>query len=185
MIHQEHHVYHHHRAAGLLHPLRNLVQNPKWLLRKYLRPADQVLDLGCGPGFFSLRIARMLDRDGHVTAVDIQPEMLRLLEKQCEAQRLSEKITTHLQPSPDEIGLEGVFNFILAFYMLHEVADKPAYLSQIRSLLPPNGLFFLVEPKFVISQGEFSIEVNQAEQQGLKPVISPNVAFSHSMYFSV
>ncbi len=184
MVKQHNQVYHHSRAEGLLNPLRGLVHHPKSLLTKYLRPDDQVLDLGCGPGFFSLRIAQMLNPEGHVTAVDIQPEMLKKLEEQIHARGLGDKITMHLQASPETIGLEGEFDFIMAFYMLHEVVERINYLSQVRALLPPSGLFLLVEPWFVVTPEEFMHEINQAEQQGLSPVNRQNIFMSHAMYFS-
>lgn len=181
---QEFHVYHHSRAEGLLNPLRALVQNPNRMLKKYIRPDDQVLDLGCGPGFFSLRIAQMLSSQGHVTAVDIQPEMLEKLEKQCTEQGLEDKISTHLQPAPDKIGLDDSFDLVLAFFMLHEVGDREAYLAQIRSLLPPHGLFLLVEPEHVVSLETFELEIAQAKRAGLYPVIFPRIFLSRAAYFS-
>jgi len=184
MNYQDHQVYHHSRADGLLYPLRALVHHPRLWLSKYLRSDDHVLDLGCGAGFFSLRIARMLDSKGHVTAADAQPEMLEKLAEQSCAQGLHEKITTHLQPSSERIGVAGLFDIILAFYMLHEVNDRLGYLEQIQALLPPHGIFLLMEPRFVLSPEEYDLEVKQAKRLGLIPVVHPKIFLSFATLFS-
>lgn len=126
----------------------------------------------------------MLSPEGHVTAVDIQPEMLEKLEKQRNEQGLQEKISTHLQPASDTIGLEGSFDFILAFYMLHEVPNREKYLAQIRQLLPPHGLFFLAEPTFVVSPEIFELEIAQAKRAALQPVIFSRGIMSRAVCFS-
>ena len=44
-----------------------------------VRAGQTVCDMGCGNGFYALELARMVGDEGLVYAVDIQPEMLRML----------------------------------------------------------------------------------------------------------
>ena len=41
------------RAGGLYNKIRRWLQNPQKILRPYIEEGMTVLDLGCGPGFFS------------------------------------------------------------------------------------------------------------------------------------
>jgi arsenite methyltransferase len=50
------------------------VANP-WQLGR-LAPGERVLDLGCGAGTDSLIAAQMVGEQGHVTGIDMTPEML-------------------------------------------------------------------------------------------------------------
>src|SRR5689334_2985659 len=45
-----------------------------------LKPGQAVCDMGCGNGFYTLQLARIVGPQGRVLAVDIQPEMLHLLD---------------------------------------------------------------------------------------------------------
>ena len=184
MSQQEYQVYHHNRVNKLSNPLRGLIHNPRSLVKQVIRPGDKVLDLGCGLGFFSVRIAQMLSSQGHVTAVDVQPEMLHKLEVRRDALGLQDRITTHLQPTPDRIGLDGKYDAVLAFYMLHEVGNQKEYIAQIRAFSPPHGLFLFVEPAFVVSSEDFKSEVRLVQQAGFFPVIYPKIALSRAVYFS-
>ncbi len=49
-------------ASALESPFRRLLQNPGRILKKYIRQGMTVLDLGCGPGFFTLEIAKLVAR---------------------------------------------------------------------------------------------------------------------------
>jgi cyclopropane fatty-acyl-phospholipid synthase-like methyltransferase len=51
----------------------------KLIAQLRLKPGMTVCDMGCGNGFYSLRVAKRLGPEGKVLAVDIQPEMLTLL----------------------------------------------------------------------------------------------------------
>src|SRR5436305_4345406 len=63
-------------AAWLLNPLRYLIMPPGRIVRRLrLSPGDRVLEVGCGPGFFSPMIARRLSA-GHLTLLDAQAPML-------------------------------------------------------------------------------------------------------------
>src|SRR5204862_1381229 len=45
-----------------------------------------ICDMGCGNGFYSLQLAKMTGDDGHLFAVDIQPEMLKFLNQRADEQ---------------------------------------------------------------------------------------------------
>ena len=82
-------------AGWLSTPLRRLVQNPERILRGLVSEGDTVIDLGCGPGFFTLPLARMAGETGSVIAVDLQPEMLEQLRQRAERAGLAARIRLH------------------------------------------------------------------------------------------
>ena len=78
-IFREDHVCPHGLSFMLDNPLRRLIQPPRRILNGFIREGDTAVDLGCGPGFFTLEMARMVGPTGQVVAVDLQPEMLARL----------------------------------------------------------------------------------------------------------
>lgn len=54
------------------HALRRLIHRPEVILAGLVRPGQTVLDLGCGMGFFSLAMARLVGEQGRVICVDLQ-----------------------------------------------------------------------------------------------------------------
>jgi len=66
------------RLMALEYRLRDLLRPPDWILRQVgVRPGMDVLDLGCGPGSFSLAAAGLVGPEGSVYAVDIHPLAIR------------------------------------------------------------------------------------------------------------
>jgi ubiquinone/menaquinone biosynthesis C-methylase UbiE len=64
------------RAGSLDSKIRRWLQNPQKILVPYVREEMTVLDIGCGPGLFSVEMARMVGKSGRVIAVDLQEGML-------------------------------------------------------------------------------------------------------------
>jgi 2-polyprenyl-3-methyl-5-hydroxy-6-metoxy-1,4-benzoquinol methylase len=48
------------RAASLDNRIRRWLQNPQKILRPYIEKGMTVLDIGCGPGFFSIDMAQLV-----------------------------------------------------------------------------------------------------------------------------
>jgi len=69
------------RSGGLDNRLRRWLQNPQKIVMPYIKPGMTVLDLGCGPGFFAVEIARLLNDSGKVIAADLQQGMLDKVSK--------------------------------------------------------------------------------------------------------
>ena len=134
------------KAWALDNWFRKLIQNPYKIVGGYIEEGQTVLDLGCGPGYFSLAMAEMVGKKGRVISVDIQDEMLQMLRDKSEHAGLKSGIVLH-KAQPDKIGIQEMVNFALAFYMVHEVPDKRSFLSEVASHLKPGGKFFIVRAK--------------------------------------
>lgn len=155
------------RAGFLDSKVRRFFHNPRKILAPYIRQGMTVLDLGCGPGLFSLEIGKMVGESGKVIAADLQEGMLQIVLKKIQQTELEKRIELH-QCQEDKIGFQGKVDFVLAFYMLHEVPNQEKVLREIRSILNPGGKLFIVEPKFHVSQQAFQDTLDIARKVGLK-----------------
>ena len=59
-------------SGGLDNSIRKLLQNPRKILKPYITEGMTVLDLGCGPGFFTIEIANMLSDSGRSVRIPVR-----------------------------------------------------------------------------------------------------------------
>jgi ubiquinone/menaquinone biosynthesis C-methylase UbiE len=165
---------------SLLIPLRKWVHNPQKILRNYVKEGMTVLDVGCGPGFFSIPIATMVGKTGRVIAADLQAGMLDRLKDRVSGQEEEGRIQLHLCEE-DRIGVSETVDFILAFYMVHEVQNQDEFLRELKSILKPDGVLLVIEPRFHVSKKAFEETVAKAIAAGFTPTKGPSVFFSVSV----
>jgi ubiquinone/menaquinone biosynthesis C-methylase UbiE len=164
-------------------PLRKLVHNPRRLLAPYVKAGDTAVDLGCGGGFFTVELARLVGPEGRVFAVDLQPEMIDFTRETLKKKGVLDRVTLHLCRE-DDIGLSGVeADFALAFYVVHEVPDRRAFLVQVARLLKPGARFLMVEPRHHASPADLAEIAVEAEGVGLSVERPVRAFFSPGMLF--
>jgi ubiquinone/menaquinone biosynthesis C-methylase UbiE len=168
------------RAGSLDNRIRRWLQNPQKILRPYIEEGMTVLDLGCGPGYFSIDMARMVGKSGRVIASDLQEGMLQKLREKIQGTELEERITLH-QCEANNIGLSEAVDFVLAFYVIHEIPNQEEFLNEIESILKPNGRVFIVEPPFHVSKAAFEGTIRKARAVGFTLVERPKVLLSKTM----
>ncbi len=146
-------------------PLRKLLHNPGAILSPYIRPGCTTIDVGAGMGYSSIPLARLVGPGGHVTAIDIQAKMLEALASRARTRGVSERIKPHLANS-DSLGNHSKADFVIAFWMIHEVPNQRAFLAEVFGFLKPEGLFLLAEPIFHVSKKSFLRTLNIANEIG-------------------
>jgi ubiquinone/menaquinone biosynthesis C-methylase UbiE len=146
---------------------RRWIQHPKKIAGEYITYGDTVIDMGCGPGYFSIDLAKMVGETGEVFAVDLQESMLVKVRKKAARHGVLDRMVFH-QCSASHIGLSRKADFILAFYMIHETPDPKACLEELLGLLKTGGKLLVVEPKMHVSQAAFEKMIEDAESVGLK-----------------
>ena len=158
--------------------LRSWLQNPRKILAPYVSEGMSALDLGCGPGFFSVELARLVGPAGRVIAADLQEGMLEKLRAKVRGTELEQRITP-VKCDRADINVRQCVDFMLTFYMVHEVPDKAALFRQLRSVLNPTGKLLLVEPKlFHVSRGEFERTTAIASESGFRILPGPRLGLS-------
>jgi len=160
--------------------LRPLVHNPRKLFGPYVQTGMKVLDVGCGRGFASLGLARLVGEDGLVISADIQPEMLDMVKKRAARAGLSNRIRTH-HCTVDCIGVREELDFAVAFFMLHEVTDVRAFLIELFTLLKPGGQLFITEPKIHVNRRDFENTVRLAQMVGFEISGTPSVRLGRAV----
>jgi ubiquinone/menaquinone biosynthesis C-methylase UbiE len=172
-------------AGSLDSKIRKWLQNPKKILAPFIKEGMNVLDVGCGPGFFSVEIAKMVGKNVKVFSVDLQEGMLQKLRSKINGTPL-EGIIKPIKCEVDEIIVPEKVDFILAFYMVHEVPDKDRLFESLKSILNEKGKLLIVEPKFFhVSKEGFALTIGKAEKIGFRSARGPKLAFSFSSLLSI
>ena len=161
---------------------RRLFQNPERILRPYIKPGWTVLDVGPGMGYFTIPLAKLVGDSGKVIAADLQKKMLDGVYHRALRVGLQDRIEL-LQSTSEKIGINEPIDFCLAFWMVHEVPDRPRFLGEISSGLKPGGLFLLVEPKIHVAKDNYSETIQIAKSAGLSLVDQPKISLSYAALF--
>lgn len=108
------------------------------LLREHGTPGHRLVDLGCGTGKASLRLAAY---GFHVTGVDLSPEMLRVARAKPGAARVR-LVTGDLRHLPGGLGpFDVAVTFGEPLNYLENENELLAAFSGVARLLTPGGLF--------------------------------------------
>ena len=168
------------KADSLDTIFRRWFQNPKKILKPYIKEGITVLDLGCGPGFFSVELAKMVGSSGKVIAADLQEGMLQKLQEKIKGTELEKRITLH-KCEVDKIGLNENVDFVLTFYVMHEIPDQNNLFTEIKTILKPNGQILIVEPPFHVSKKAFEKTIQNAIAAGFAEVKRPKLLFNKAV----
>jgi ubiquinone/menaquinone biosynthesis C-methylase UbiE len=158
-------------------PVRRLMHDPVKLLAPYVQNGMTAADIGCGMGMFSLAIAKMVGVSGRVYSIDIQQKMLDALRKRAERAGVAERIR-FIHADEDSIGVREPVDFVLAFWMVHEVRDKKRFFDQVASVLEKAGAFLFVEPKMHVNRLQYEDSLKVAKSAGLEIRETPSIRIS-------
>lgn len=131
-------------------------------------------------GYLTIPTAKLLGEKGKVVAVDLQQRMLDGLWRRAQKAEVQERIVLH-QADQGIIGIEGGFDLVLAFWMVHEVHDQKSFLGQIWNLLKPGGKLLVAEPYLHVPCKEFLQTEKILEEIGFTFIDEPEIGFSRTL----
>ena len=139
------HVMGHEGADWLERPERETEERTDLLLPALkLKPGDVVADIGCGTGYFSWRMAKLVGDKGLVYGVDIQPEMLDLLAKQME-KRSVKNVKGVLGTITDPKLPANSVDLVIMVDVYHEFDHPHEMMANIVTALKPGGRVVFIE----------------------------------------
>jgi len=128
-------------AFTLNNRVRRFLEPPDRLVSQLgLKATDVVVDFGCGPGFYTIPIARGVAR---TIAVDVSSHML---EKTVSNAKKNHVTVEALVSDGTAIRLDdGIVDLIFLSHVFHEVADRPKVLSEFLRIMKRSGRLAIVE----------------------------------------
>ncbi len=167
--------------ASLADPARDAWQKPDAVVSALgLRPGQTACDIGAGPGYFTLRLAKAVGATGRVWAVDVEPVILGALRERLESAGVA-NVTPVLAAARDPWLPAESCDVALIVNTYHHFHDGPAYLRRLAQSLKPGGRIVNIDYKkeagvsgppleHRISRDQFVAEAGKA---GLAPVEEP------------
>lgn len=146
--HEEMHRLHRDTSAyiGMLEdPKRDQYQKPDDVVRAlHLRPGETIADIGSGSGYFTLRFAARVGEGGRVFAVDIDPEMVRHLNRRVRDAGVRNVQTILADPDDPLLADASVDRFVVVDTWHH--IEKPVeYLALMKRMLKPGGQVVMID----------------------------------------
>ena len=164
-------------------PFRRFFQDPGTIIGPYVREGMVVADIGCGMGYFSIALAKIVGKQGLVFAVDLQQKMLEFLNRRARKAGVLDRIRS-INAKDDDIMLREPVDFVLAFWMVHEVKDIPLFFRHVHSVLKKSGKFLYVEPKMHVPDRRFQEILRHARQGGFQINDALQIRFSRAVILS-
>ena len=131
----------HFRMISFVHDtLYGLFVNPYKLLNSAgLKPGQKVLEVGCGPGFFTIPAAKIVGEKGRVYALDVNPVAVETVRRKIEKKGL--KNVEVMLADASETGLPGEsIDVAFLFGVIHALDDMGAVMREMHRVLKANGV---------------------------------------------
>jgi arsenite methyltransferase len=119
----------------------NIIRRSKVLSALNLRTGKQVLEVGCGGGYYTSQVAGFVGPSGRVCAIDISRDQIAAAQQRCAEFAWVECSNVDIASAPYG---DGEFDAALAVQVLEYVADLDAGLSHIHRVLRPGGRLVVV-----------------------------------------
>lgn len=178
-------------APVLDDPGRDAWQRPDEVVAALeILPGQRIADVGCGTGYFTLRLLRAAGPGGHVLAVDVQQEMLDILRSRLDAEQTT-RVTLRRNAPDRPLQATDAVDLVLCANTLYEVdeADAARFVQSMADGLVPGGRLAVLEwlpertrlgPPLAIRLSPARIR-ELAAQAGLSPTQELAVVPTHSL----
>ncbi len=131
--------------AALEDPKRDAYQKPHEVIEALgVKAGETIADIGAGSGYFALRFADHVGGQGRVYAVDIDPDMIRHLNRRIRDAGL-QNVTTVLADPDDPLLPEHSIDRIFICDVWHHIENQPKYLALLKTLLKPGGQIVMID----------------------------------------
>lgn len=155
----------HFKMMSFVHEtLYGLFRDPYKVLRAAgLEPGQKVLEVGCGPGFFTIPAARIVGEEGSVLAFDINPVAVEHVRRKIEEAGVTNARVIVADATKTDLPAES-FDLAFVFGLARPIGDMAAIWAELHRLLKPQGILSIegrLRPpeqlfRFVKRQGRIS-----------------------------
>jgi len=134
----------HFKMMSFVHEtLYGLFRDPYRVLKAAgLKPGQKVLEVGCGPGFFTVPAARIVAEEGTVLALDVNPVAVEHVQRKIKEAGVTNARVIVIDAAKTELPDQN-FDLAFVFGFARPIGDMEHIWIEIHRLLGPQGLLSL------------------------------------------
>ena len=131
----------HFKMMSLVHEtLYSLFRDPYKVLKAAgLEPGQKVLEVGCGPGFFTIPAARIVREKGSIYALDVNPLAVERVQQKIEKEGVT-NVKTILADAAQTGLPDQSFDLVFLFGFAHPIGNMENIWTELHRLLKPEGI---------------------------------------------
>ena len=159
--------YHHSNFAfgiiSLMHdnPLLPIFRNPYRLLKAAgIKPGQKVLEVGCGPGFFTIPAAKIVGEEGSIYAVDTHPLAIKKVQEKVEREGIKNVNPILANASDTELPDQSI-DLAFIFGLRYIAGGLENLISEMYRILKPEGVL-----SFEKTRGSEKKLIEDVEREG-------------------
>jgi FkbM family methyltransferase len=174
------HVMSHYGISWLERPEREQEEGSSILMKNLaLKPEMVVADIGAGSGYYSVRMARLVDK-GKVYAVDVEAQMIRYMEKRISTEKISNIIPLRCTEQSARLPRSSV-DVMLLVDVYHEFSYPYEMGRSMLDGLKPGGRLFLVEYRMEDPEVPIKTVHKMSEAQAIKELTAAGFLFERNL----
>ncbi|HTY73965.1 MAG TPA: class I SAM-dependent methyltransferase [Candidatus Nanoarchaeia archaeon] len=158
---------HEDRARFMMSEARKEWHNPETVLGNIgIKKGMTLVDLGAGPGFFTIPMAQVTGENGTVYAVDSDPTMLEHLRDNIAKSEVNSSIIKIIRSDVCDTGLlENSVDVAFFANVFHEVENKKAFLQEVKRICKPTARVVDVDWKKVQTERGPPLKIRLSEEE--------------------
>lgn len=131
--------------AALDDPKRDVYQKPHEVITALgLKEGEVIADIGAGSGYFALRFANHVGDRGRVYAVDVSPDMVRVVNRRTRDAGLRNLVSVLAEPDDPLLADASIDRFFVCD-VWHHIESQPKYLGLMKKMLKPGGQVVMID----------------------------------------
>ncbi len=143
-----------------------------------------ILEVGCGPGFFTIPLAKAIVGKGTLDAIDTSPEMIKILKERLSTVDLpvSRVVRTIVGDAERIYYPERSFDLIFLANTFHDLKDPKGFLVRMNRIMRPGG--FAVNIDWSAAESEFGppAQIRISEEKSKKMFEDAHFVFVENLY---
>jgi len=126
-------------------PQRRKMLPPERVLRLVgINKGSKIADVGCGIGYFTIPMAKVVGDEGHIYGIDISPEMIEEAGKRVMAEGL--KNVELITSAENGFMLEsGSVDMVFTSTVFHELDKPDMFLDECKRILNRDGVMVIID----------------------------------------
>ena len=104
-----------------------------------LQAGQQALEVGCGPGFFTIPASEIVEEGGNVIAIDVNPLAVEHVRQKIKTQGLNNAKTILADAAHTHLPDQG-FDLVFVFGFVRPIGEMEAIWAELHRLLKPAGM---------------------------------------------